>query len=323
MIVDGRRLASERTEEIRESRVRFGALSLGVVIATTSPVTQSYVGIKKRAARALDIDVVEYHVSDDATLDDVVDAVKKASVHDGVILQLPLPPGIDVDVAKNAIPAHLDVDVLSDEAFKLFVGARLKNGVSEPRGESPEARDRVGVRGVLEVQRGRDERPVAQELASQTGRDFQTSSNEFPAIPPVPAAMWYILKRNNVTVEGANVVLIGGGRLVGRPANILFKRLGANVTVLVKGDNVAEATKNADIIISGAGAPALIKPDMVKEGVVIIDGGTSESGGIVVGDADPLCAEKASVFTPVPGGVGPIAVTEIFANLVALKAKYL
>lgn len=265
MIIDGRKLASERTEEIRKDRVRFGALSLGVVIATTSPVTESYVGIKKRAARALNIDVVEYHVPDNATLEDITDAIKKASVHDGVILQLPLPPDIDVDVAKNAIPAHLDVDVLSDDAFKLF------------------------------------------------------ENDEFPAIPPVPAAMQYILKRNNVVIEGANVVLIGGGRLVGRPANILFQRLGAKVTVLVKGDDVAKATKNADIIISGAGVPALIKPDMVKEGVAIIDGGTSESGGMVVGDADPACAEKASVFTPVPGGVGPIAVTEIFANLVALK----
>jgi len=57
---------------------------------------------------------------------------------------------------------------------------------------------------------------------------------------------------------------------------------------------------------------------MVKDGVVILDAGASELGGKVVGDADPTCAEKASLFTPVPGGVGPIAVVEIFANLIAL-----
>lgn len=267
MIIDGRKLAAERKEEIRVERQKLGALSLGVVIATTSPVTQSYVGIKKRAAADLDIAVEEYRLSETASLQEIMDATTRASVHDGVILQLPLPQGIDVDVAKNAILPMLDVDVLSDGAFKLF------------------------------------------------------EENTFPAIPPVPAAMWYILKRNNISVAGANMVLIGGGRLVGRPAGVLFKRLGAHVRTLVKGDDVASATRYADIIISGAGVPALLKPDMIKNGVAIIDGGTSESGGVVVGDADPSCAEKASVFTPVPGGVGPIAVTEIFANLVALKAK--
>lgn len=264
MIVDGRKLAAERKEEIRIERARFGPLSLGVIIATTSPVTQSYVGIKKRAAADLGIVVEEYRLPETATLEEIMHATRQAHMHDGVILQLPLPDGIDVDVAKNAIPTNLDVDVLSDDAFDAF------------------------------------------------------AKNQFPAIPPVPAAMWYILKRNNVKIEGANVVLIGGGRLVGKPARVLFERLGARVTTLIKGDSL-DPTKEADIIISGAGVPALLKPDMVKEGVVIIDGGTSESSGKVVGDADPACAEKASVFTPVPGGVGPIAVTEIFANLVALK----
>lgn len=266
MIVNGRQLATERKEEVRVERQKLGALSLGVVMATRSPVTESYVGIKKRAATDLDIHVEEYRLPDTATLEEIVEATKKAGKHDGVILQLPLPNGIDVDIAKNAIPTMLDVDVLGDSAFELF------------------------------------------------------SKNDFAAIPPVPAAMWYILKRNNIRIEGANMVLIGGGRLVGKPAGVLFERLGAKVTTLIKGDSL-NPTKDADIIISGAGAPALIKPDMVKEGVAIIDGGTSESSGKVVGDADPACAEKASIFTPVPGGVGPIAVVEIFANLVALKKK--
>ncbi len=264
MIVDGRKLAAERKEEVRKEREKLGPLSLGVIIATTSPVTQSYVGIKKRAATDLNIEVVEYRLSDTATLEEIMAATREAGKHDGVIVQLPLPGGIDVDVAKNAIPKMLDVDVLSDTAFELFV------------------------------------------------------KNDFPAIPPVPAAMWYVLKQNNVRIEGANTVLVGGGRLVGKPAAVLFERLGAKVTTLIKGDSL-DPLKNADIIISGAGAPALIKPDMIKEGMVIIDGGTSESSGKVVGDADPACAEKASVFTPVPGGVGPIAVVEIFANLVFLK----
>jgi len=269
MIVDGRRLAQERAEEVRTERTRFGALSLGVVMATESPVTKSYVSIKKRAAESLNISVEEYHLPDTATTEEIISEVRRAAAggHDGIILQLPLPLAVDVEAGKNVIPLMLDVDVLSDAAFDMF------------------------------------------------------SKNDFPAIPPVPAAMWYILKRNSIPIIGANLVIIGKGRLVGRPAEVLFTRLGAHVTTLQKGDDVPSATKNADIIISGAGVPALLKPDMIKEGVAIIDGGTSESSGKVVGDADPACAEKASLFTPVPGGVGPIAVVEIFANLVALKAK--
>lgn len=78
------------------------------------------------------------------------------------------------------------------------------------------------------------------------------------------------------------------------------------------------ALKDADIVILGAGEPGLVKPEMLKEGVVLIDAGTSEAGGKLAGDADPACAAVASVFTPVPGGVGPIAVAMIFKNLAQL-----
>lgn len=268
MIIDGRLLAQERAEEVRKGRRAFGALSLGVVMATESSVTQSYVGIKKRAAASLDISVHEYRLLGEVTTEEIIAEVKKAAMggHDGIILQLPLPLGVDVEKAKNAIPVLIDVDVLSDAAFDRF------------------------------------------------------AKNDFPAIPPVPAAMWYVLKRNAIPIAGARVVIIGRGRLVGKPAAVLFERLGANVVTLRSTDDVPSATKTADIIISGAGVPALLKPDMIKKGVVIIDGGTSESSGKVVGDADPSCTAKASLFTPVPGGIGPIAVVEIFANLLALKA---
>ncbi len=72
------------------------------------------------------------------------------------------------------------------------------------------------------------------------------------------------------------------------------------------------------MIISGVGEPSLIKPDLVGEGAVLIDAGTSEVGGKLAGDADPACAEKCAFFTPVPGGVGPITVAIIFKNLALL-----
>jgi methylenetetrahydrofolate dehydrogenase (NADP+)/methenyltetrahydrofolate cyclohydrolase len=147
--------------------------------------------------------------------------------------------------------------------------------------------------------------------------EFEAGS--WPAIPPVPAALLYILKESGVEVRGKRVVSLGRGRLVGKPAATLFRHLGAEVELLGRDSDIKAHTKNADVIILGAGVPGILKPDMVKDGVAIVDAGTSELGGRVVGDADPAVAEKAAVFTPVPGGVGPVAIAMIYKNIFALK----
>jgi methylenetetrahydrofolate dehydrogenase (NADP+) / methenyltetrahydrofolate cyclohydrolase len=82
-----------------------------------------------------------------------------------------------------------------------------------------------------------------------------------------------------------------------------------------------EDVKGADILVLGAGNPGFIKPEHIPDGVALLDAGASESEGKVVGDADPACAEKAGLFTPVPGGVGPVAVAMIFRNLLAMLEK--
>ena len=138
--------------------------------------------------------------------------------------------------------------------------------------------------------------------------------------PPVAGAVAEILRCERIDVPGKHAVVVGSGRLVGRPCASLLKELGAQVIVVNKGDAL-DPLKDADIAILGAGEPAFVKPEMLKKGVILIDAGTSEAGGKVIGDADPACALKASVFTPVPGGVGPIAVAMIFKNLFSLIEK--
>jgi methylenetetrahydrofolate dehydrogenase (NADP+)/methenyltetrahydrofolate cyclohydrolase len=251
MIIDGKALSQKRITELRTIRDTFGPLTLALVVSTDDAVTSSFIRIKKRIAAELNITVV-----DCASLAEVGDA-------DGVILQLPLPAGMDADVERNKIPFTKDVDVLSDAAFDAFVA-----GTYPP--------------------------------------------------PPVPRAMAYILNEYHIDPKGKKVVVVGQGRLVGKPAAELFNQLGAHVVIATRG-NVEAETKDADIIILGAGDPHFLKPEMIKEGVVILDAGTSESSGKVVGDADPSCADKASLMTPVPRGVGPLAVVEIFANLLQLK----
>jgi methylenetetrahydrofolate dehydrogenase (NADP+)/methenyltetrahydrofolate cyclohydrolase len=251
MIVDGRALAETLKAEIR-ARGGIEGLTLAVIVTGADAVTKSYVGIKKRVASDLGIRVIDCN------------SVEEALVADGIILQLPLLSGMDVEVEKNKIPVEKDVDVLSDAAFALFA----KGG--------------------------------------------------HPAVPPVPAGMAYVLQKNNVAIAGKKVAIVGHGRLVGKPAAVLFKQLGATVVVADKGDDVGAITRDADIVILGTGIAGILKPDMIRSGVAILDAGASELGGKVVGDADPACAEKAALFTPVPGGIGPVAVTEIFVNLVAL-----
>jgi methylenetetrahydrofolate dehydrogenase (NADP+)/methenyltetrahydrofolate cyclohydrolase len=142
------------------------------------------------------------------------------------------------------------------------------------------------------------------------------AEDEHPVFAPVALAVVEILKRAGVDPNGKRTVVVGAGRLVGAPAAALLKRLGARVSMFTLEEGSIADLKDADIVISGAGKPGLIKPEHLKPGVALIDAGTSEQGGKVIGDADPACAKIASVFTPVPGGVGPVAVAMIFMNLI-------
>src|SRR3989344_2895328 len=138
---------------------------------------------------------------------------------------------------------------------------------------------------------------------------------------PVAEAVSEILSRAGVAAANKKAVVIGAGKLVGAPSAQLLKDLGARVAVITQTHGSLEELKDADIVVLGAGGPGFIKPEMLKPGVVLIDAGTSEAGGKLMGDADPRCSEVASVFTPVPGGVGPIAVVMIFRNLLTLVRR--
>lgn len=145
-----------------------------------------------------------------------------------------------------------------------------------------------------------------------------TPEEEKKVRPPVAGAIAEIFERNEVEAKGKKAVVVGLGRLVGAPAVELLEDMGATVSIVTQTRGSLDALKSADIVVLGAGNPGFVKPEMLKEGVVLIDAGTSEMENRIAGDADPACAEVASVYTPVPGGVGPIAVAMIFKNLFAL-----
>lgn len=140
-------------------------------------------------------------------------------------------------------------------------------------------------------------------------------------IPPVVGAVKEVLERARVSVAGKKAYVIGKGQLVGLPVASWLRTQGADVTVLTQEDSDLSVLRSAEIVVSGAGKGGLIKKEYLTEGVVLIDAGTSESGGSIVGDMSPDCADMASVFTPVPGGIGPIAVSYLFKNVLELIRK--
>jgi len=152
-------------------------------------------------------------------------------------------------------------------------------------------------------------------------------------LPCTPHGIIQLLLRSGVETEGAHVVVVGRSNIVGKPvANMLLqKKKGANATVTLchtRTKDLGSFTRQADIVIAASGWPNTITPDMVKEGVVIIDVGVNrvddaskKRGYRLVGDVDfEGVKEKASFITPVPGGVGPMTITMLLYNTV-LSAK--
>lgn len=138
-------------------------------------------------------------------------------------------------------------------------------------------------------------------------------------LPPVVGAVEEVFKKYGVVLEGKNIVVVGRGKLVGKPLSLWLLSKKCTVNTLEKGDDIRSALSDADIVISGTGSAHLITPDMVKERVVLIDAGTSDIGGETKGDMHPDVGEKASLYSPVPGGIGPITVAKLFENLLILK----
>jgi len=147
---------------------------------------------------------------------------------------------------------------------------------------------------------------------------FAYGAADGACIPPVTGAILAIAKAYDIEFLNKNIVVLGQGRLVGAPAARFLRASGATVTVLTEVDFDSTITRAADVIIAGIGKPHFVTPDMVKEGVIIFDAGTSEDGGVVVGDVHPDVAQMAALFTPVPGGIGPITIAVLLQNLLTL-----
>ena len=156
-------------------------------------------------------------------------------------------------------------------------------------------------------------------------------------VSATPAGIVELLRRYNIDTNGANCVVLGRSNIVGKPVASLMMQKGnpGNATVTVchsATKNIKEICREADIIIAALGSPEFVKEDMVKEGAVIVDVGTTrvpstvtKSGWKLKGDVDfEHVAPKCSYITPVPGGVGPMTIVSLMKNtlLAAKKVIY-
>jgi len=279
-IIDGKQTAAEMREEIKKEVEKLkddGIVpGLGVILVGDDPASRSYVTAKERTCEELGIYSDDNRLPDDATQEQLIALVNK----------------MNADPKINGILVQLPLPKQLNESEVLLAIDPDKD-----------------VDGFHPMNIGK---MVAGEKAF---------------LPCTPHGIIHLLLRSGVKIEGAEVVVVGRSNIVGKPiANMLIQKNDTgNATVTVchtRTKNLAEHTKRADIIIAAAGRPNTVTADMVKDGVVVIDVGvnrvedaTRKRGYRLVGDVDfEAVKEKASLITPVPGGVGPMTITMLMFN---------
>ncbi len=157
---------------------------------------------------------------------------------------------------------------------------------------------------------------VLNSVATDKDVDGLAGGSKFDA--PTPIAISWLLAGYDVDLAGARLVIIGHGRLVGRPLKKMWDSSGYNVIVADKNTgDVAETTKSADVLVSATGVPGLITADMVSDTAVIVDAGVATDSNGLVGDVAQDVRDLPGIsITPTKGGVGPLTVSALFENVI-------
>lgn len=281
-IIDGKQIAADMRAELKTEVEKLKEENiipgLGVILVGEDPASQSYVTAKEKACEQIGIYSDDNRLAAETTQEKLIKLVRK----------------MNADPKINGILVQLPLPKQLDESEVLFTINPSKD-----------------VDGFHPINIGK---MVAGEKAF---------------LPCTPHGIIQLLQKSNVKLEGAEVVVVGRSNIVGKPiANMLIQKASTgNATVTIchtKTKDLASHTRRADIIIAAAGRPNTITADMVKDGVVVIDVGinriedvTKKKGYRLVGDVDfEAVKEKASLITPVPGGVGPMTITMLLYNTV-------
>ena len=245
---------------------------------------------------------------------------------------------------KGVVPGLGTVLVGDDPASRWYVNAKHKDcaeiGVASIRRELPATASQAEVEAVV-AELNADPGCTAFLVQQPTGLDeFSILAAVDPAkdvdglhpinlgwlvlgkpapLPCTPTGIIELLRRHDVAIAGAHVVVVGRGITVGRPLALMLTRRSENATVTVCHTgtrDLAAQVRQADIVVAAAGAPGLITADMVKPGAAVLDAGVSRVDGKIAGDVAAEVAEVAGYLSPNPGGVGPMTRAMLLTNVV-------
>jgi len=281
-IIDGKQIAADIREELKAevSALKEKGIvpGLGVILVGADPASQSYVTAKERACENIGIYSDDNRLPPETSQEELLALVDRMNND----------PKINGILVQLPLPKHIDEPTV-----------------------------------LLAIDPDKD---VDGFHPMSVGK-MMIGEDTF--LPCTPHGIVQLLLRSGVETEGAHVVVVGRSNIVGKPvANMLLqKKEGANATVTLchtRTKDMAHFTRQADIVIAASGWPNTITADMVKDGVVVIDVGVNrvedasrERGYRLVGDVDfEAVKEKASMITPVPGGVGPMTITMLLYNTV-------
>jgi methylenetetrahydrofolate dehydrogenase (NADP+)/methenyltetrahydrofolate cyclohydrolase len=295
-LLDGRRIAEEIRREVGREVQRLGALGvvprLDAVLVGDDPASKVYVGSKARTLAELGMASETHHFEASVSQSELEDLIGRLNDHtevDGILIQLPLPTGIDSGALLNRVDPSKDVDGFHPYSIGLL----------------------------------------------QIGHPH--------LVPCTPAGIMEMLRREGLEIEGRRAVVVGRSDIVGKPMATMLLHRHATVTIChSRTRDLADVTSRADLLVVAAGVPALIGPEHVAEGAVVVDvgmhrvtdaamverlyGGNQKKlraferrGSVLTGDVDFMrVAPKAARITPVPGGVGPLTIAMLMSN--TLKA---
>ena len=275
--IDGREVAKKWKENAAQ---RAQALTekgitphLAVVVAGENPASQVYVRNKENACLRAGIRSTIVRLPESCSQEELESAVAALNadpgVH-GILVQLPLPKGLDETRVLALIDPDKDVD-----GFHAMNTGRLMNG--------------------------------------QPG-----------FVPCTPLGVMKLLEAYEIPTRGRHAVIIGRSNIVGKPMAMLLLAADATVTIChSKTENLAEITRQADILVAAVGRPNFVTGDMIKPGATVIDVGINRVDGALVGDVNAEeAAQKAAYLTPVPGGVGQMTIAMLLSNTLDAAERY-
>lgn len=272
LLLEGKSVSKALRANVREEIAALAptvkrAPGLAVILVGEDPASQVYVRNKEKACEEVGIKSYSYRLPADMDQTELIRLIKELNANediDGILLQLPLPKGLNTQACLQAINPRKDVDGLHPENQ-----GRLALGLKALR-------------------------------------------------PCTPAGTLFLLDYYKYNLEGKNCVVLGRSPLVGRPLAMMLNDKNINATVTMchsKTKNLAEICRQADFIFLAIGVPKFLKPDMVKQGAVIVDIGINRTEEGLCGDADFKALEdKVSGMTPVPGGIGLMTISQLLEN---------